>query len=127
MREGLFSRFSKWAARATGSEWVFAAACAAVVAWLLLGPVFGFSDTWQLTINTLTTIVTFLMVFVIQNTQTRDIEALHIKVDELVRAVPQAANGVIGLEDLPEPELHRILQQYEAIARKARRELERRR
>jgi low affinity Fe/Cu permease len=124
---GPFSRFAKWAARASGSEAAFAAACVAVLAWLALGPAFRFSDTWQLTINTLTTVVTFLMVFVIQNTQTRDIEALHIKVDELVRALPEAANSVIGLEDLPEPELHRILQRYEAIARKARKELERRR
>ncbi|HUR64068.1 MAG TPA: low affinity iron permease family protein, partial [Candidatus Thermoplasmatota archaeon] len=84
------------------------------------------SDTWQLTINTGTTIVTFLMVFVIQNTQLRDTEALHIKVDELLRAIPEAANSVIGMEDLPEGELHLALRRYDALAKKARSELRKR-
>jgi low affinity Fe/Cu permease len=90
------------------------------------GAVFRFSDTWQLTINTGTTIVTFLMVFVIQNTQLRDTEALHIKVDELLRAIPEAANSVIGMEDLPEEELQVALRRYDALAKKARSELRKR-
>jgi low affinity Fe/Cu permease len=126
-RAGPFSRFTKRAARGSGHEAVFVAACLMVAAWLALGPLFRFSDTWQLTINTVTTVVTFLMVFIIQNTQTRDIEALHIKVDELVRAIPEAANTVIGMEDLPEQELHGALLRYEALAEQARDELERRR
>jgi low affinity Fe/Cu permease len=105
---------------------VFVLATLLVLAWLLLGPVFRFSDTWQLTINTSTTIVTFLMVFIIQNTQARDTEALQIKVDELLRALPEAANSLMDLEELPEEELHRMLQGYEALARQARERLEQR-
>ncbi|MEA3203272.1 MAG: hypothetical protein QOI63_947 [Thermoplasmata archaeon] len=125
-RAGPFSRFTKWAARATGHQATFLLALATIVAWAVLGPAFHYSDTWQLTINTGTTIVTFLMVFVIQNTQTRDIEALHIKVDELLRAIPEAANALLDLEELPEEELHRLLRRYEGMARDARGELERR-
>ena len=121
-----FSRFSKWTARATGHQATFIAALLIILAWAVAGPIFRFSDTWQLTINTGTTIVTFLMVFIIQNTQTRDTEALHIKVDELLRALPKAKNALMGLEELSEDELHRMLKGYEAMAGKARQALKRR-
>jgi len=120
-----FSRFTKWAARVTGHQAAFVGAVLAIAAWAVAGPLFRFSDTWQLTINTATTIITFLMVFVIQNTQTRDTEALHIKVDELLRALPEAENALMGLEDLDEEELHRMLTGYEAMAAKARGALDR--
>jgi low affinity Fe/Cu permease len=126
-REARFSRFTKWAARTAGHQAAFLLALALIAAWAVAGPLFHYSDTWQLTVNTATTIVTFLMVFVIQNTQMRDTEALHIKVDELLRAVPEAANALLDLEDLPEEELHRLLRRYEAMARHARGELGRRR
>ena len=95
-----FSAFAKKTARASGNPIVFALAAGVVVLWLITGPLFGFSDTWQLIINTGTTIVTFLMVFLIQNTQNRDSEAMHIKLDELIRAVEGAHNALLNLEDL---------------------------
>jgi len=94
-----------------------------VVLWLITGPLFGFSDTWQLIINTGTTIVTFLMVFLIQNTQNRDSEAMHIKLDELIRAVEDAHNNLLNLEDLGEKELDRIRADYIKLAEAARQTL----
>jgi low affinity Fe/Cu permease len=126
-RHVAFSRFAKWAARVAGHQATFVAAVALVLAWAVTGPLFRYSDTWQLTINTVTTVATFLMVFVIQNTQTRDTEAIHIKLDELLRANPEAANALMGLEERPEEELHGLLARYEQMAREARGELERRR
>jgi low affinity Fe/Cu permease len=102
-------------------------ALAALVLWALSGPVFGFSDTWQLIINTGTTIVTFLMVFLIQNTQNRDSEAVHVKLDELIRSHESAHNALLDLEDLEEAELDQIRSQYEELAVQARAELHRRR
>ena len=102
-------------------------ALAALVLWALSGPVFGFSDTWQLIINTGTTIVTFLMVFLIQNTQNRDSEAVHVKLDELIRSHESAHNALLDLEDLEEAELDQIRSQYEELAAQARGELHRRR
>ena len=98
---------------------VFALAGAVIVVWLITGPFFGFSDTWQLIINTGTTIVTFLMVFLIQNTQNRDSEAMHIKLDELIRAIDGAHNALLNLENLGERELDRIRADYIRLAEEA--------
>ena len=100
-----FSRFAHWAARQAGKAWTFIAALALLVVWAVTGPVFGWSDTWQLIINTGTTIVTFLMVFLIQNTQNRDTEALHLKLDELIHATKGARDSAMELEDKSEEEL----------------------
>jgi low affinity Fe/Cu permease len=99
---------------------MFAVAVALIVVWLVSGPIFGFSDTWQLIINTSTTIVTFLMVFLIQNTQNRDAEAIHLKLDELIRAMKGAHNALLDLEELEEEDLDRIREQYEKLAERAR-------
>ena len=94
-----------------------------ILVWLLAGPVFAFSSTWQLVINTATTIITFLMVFVIQNTQNRDGEALQIKLDEVIRAVDGAHNALLDLEELSEPELAKFRERYVEMAREARDEI----
>jgi low affinity Fe/Cu permease len=121
-RTSAFSRFANWTARAVGHPIAFALAAGVVVAWLVTGPIFGFSDTWQLVINTGTTIVTFLMVFLIQNTQNRDGAALQIKLDEIIRSVEGAHNALLDLEELPEDQLERFRAQYEQLAREAREE-----
>jgi low affinity Fe/Cu permease len=115
-----FSRFSKWTAHATGRPITFAAAVALIVVWALTGPLFGFSDTWQLVINTTTTIVTFLMVFLIQSTQNRDSEAMQVKLDEIIRTIGHAKNELLDLEELEEKDLDEIKRSYEALAEKAR-------
>lgn len=122
-----FTRFAKWTARATGQPVAFAIATGALVGWALSGPFFGFSDTWQLVINTGTTIVTFLMVFLIQNTQNRDSEALQVKLDELIRANKGAHNALLDLEELEEEELDKIRDKYEKLANDARTHLKRKR
>jgi low affinity Fe/Cu permease len=122
----LFTRFAKKTARISGQPVAFATAIIALILWAVSGPLFGFSDTWQLIINTGTTIVTFLMVFLIQNTQNRDSEALHVKIDELIRANARADNALLDLEDLEEQDLDRIRADYEKLAEKARNELHRR-
>ena len=104
-----------------GSKWAFAAAACVIVLWGALGPVFHYSDTWQLVINTGTTIVTFLMVFLIQSTQNRDAEAVHIKLDELLRISPGAHNVLMDLEELEEAELGRLRAIYCRLADEARR------
>ena len=121
-----FTKFAKAASRQTGRPLAFAAAAGSIVLWLALGPVYGFSDTWQLAINTATTIVTFLMVFLIQSTQNRDSEALQVKLDELIRATPHANAALLDLEELDEDELDRIRAEYEELAERARREQGRR-
>lgn len=118
-----FTRFSKRISQAVGNPMAFAAALAVVAAWGITGPLAGWSDTWQLVINTGTTIVTFLMVFLIQNTQNRDTAAMQVKLDELIRAMEGAHNALLDLEELDEKELESIRRQYEALARKAREEL----
>lgn len=123
----LFTRFAKATARAAGRPGAFALAGGALLVWAASGPLFGFSDTWQLVINTGTTIVTFLMVFLIQNTQNRDSEALQVKLDELIRATRGAHNALLDLEELEEEELDRIRADYERLAQKARGEISRRR
>jgi len=115
-----FTRFSKWTARVTGRPPAFATALAIVAVWLLTGPAFGFSDTWQLVINTGTTIVTFLMVFLIQCTQNRDAEAVQVKLDELIRATQGTHNVLLDLEELEDEELDRIHMNYELLAARAR-------
>ncbi len=115
-----FSRFANRTASAAGHPAVFAGACAIIVGWALTGPAFGFSDTWQLVINTGTTIVTFLMVFLIQNTQNRDSKAMQLKLDELIRATEGAHNALLDLEELTEKDLEKIRRKYEELAKKAR-------
>jgi low affinity Fe/Cu permease len=115
-----FTRFAKATAHATGQPATFALAAGVILVWGITGPLFGFSDTWQLVINTGTTIVTFLMVFLIQNTQNRDSKALQIKLDELIRAQRGAHNALLDLEELEEAELDRIRDTYVLLARKAR-------
>jgi low affinity Fe/Cu permease len=118
-----FSRFAKWTAHATGHPIAFVIAAATIAVWLITGPLFGFSDTWQLVINTGTTIVTFLMVFLIQNTQNRDSAAVHLKLDELIRTVAGAHNALLDLEELTENDLELLRLRYESLGRTARAEL----
>lgn len=118
-----YSQLAKSAARYCGQPRVFALAVAVIVIWIITGPLFGFSDTWQLVINTGTTIITFLMVFLIQNTQNRDTEAIQIKLDELIRATKGAHNALLDLEELEGESLDAFRARYQALARAARAEL----
>jgi low affinity Fe/Cu permease len=116
----MFTRFTKSAAHAAGRPPAFFVALAIVAIWAMTGPYFNYSNTWQLFINTGTTIVTFLMVFLIQSTQGRDTEAMHLKLDELIRAIEGAHNALLDLEELDEKDLNRIRSDYLEIAKKAR-------
>jgi len=118
-----FVRFAKSMSRLTGRPIAFILALAVVAVWAVTGPLFAFSDTWQLVINTSTTIVTFLMVFLIQNTQNRDTEAMQIKLDELLRATEGAHVALLDLEELEENELDAIRSKYESLAARAREQL----
>ena len=118
-----FGRLARLTAHAMGQPAAFGTALAIIILWAISGPIFGFSDTWQLIINTGTTIITFLMVFIIQNTQNRDAEAMHIKLDELIRAMDQAQNALLNLEELEEEDLERIRADYLRLAEHARIEL----
>ncbi|HEY2250002.1 MAG TPA: low affinity iron permease family protein [Planctomycetaceae bacterium] len=113
----MFSILARTAARLTGHPGAFLCAVWIVLIWGLSGPMFGFSDTWQLVINTGTTIVTFLMVFLIQNSQNRDTVAIHLKLDELIRSIKEARNSAINLEDLEEADLKGLLAQYRELAK----------
>ncbi len=115
-----FKSFAKWSAHTMGHPEMFITAVSIIIIWAITGPVFGFSDAWQLVINTGTTIVTFLMVFLIQNTQNRDTSAIQIKLDELIRAVDGAHNALLDLEELDDKELERIKANYERLAALAR-------
>ena len=115
-----FTRLTKATAHASGQPATFIAAVSVIVVWAALGPMFGFSDTWQLVINTGTTIVTFAMVFLIQSTQNRDSEAMQVKLDEIIRSIHGAKNELLDLEELEERDLLRIRKTYEDLARKAR-------
>lgn len=115
----LFRRFSSHASRLTGTAPAFLLAFLVVLVWALTGPIFRFSDTWQLVINTSTTIVTFLMVFLIQNTQNRDSAAFHAKLDELVIAVKGAHNELVNAEELSDEELRKLHDHYQGLAKKA--------
>ena len=110
----LASLISQWA----GSPWAFITAIVILLIWILTGPIFNYSDTWQLVINTGTTIVTFLMVFLIQSTQNRDAKAIHLKLDELIRAVHNARNGLIDVENVSEEELEEIQEEFHEILKK---------
>ena len=123
-RSSWFTRFANRASHATGRPMTFVLALAIVIVWGVTGPIFGFSDTWQLIINTGTTIVTFLMVFLIQNTQNRDSEAMHVKMDELIRALSGAHNALLDLEELDEKTLDTIRARYRKLAAKAREDIE---
>jgi low affinity Fe/Cu permease len=118
-----FTRAAKLASRASGRPMTFMMAVAIIIIWGITGPIFQFSDTWQLVINTGTTIITFLMVFLIQNTQNRDTEAIQIKLDELIRAVENAHNALLDLEELDDDELDTIRKDYLDLAEIARNEL----
>jgi len=118
-----YSRFAKSASHFCGRPRVFTLAVAVIAVWLVTGPLFHFSDTWQLVINTGTTIITFLMVFLIQNTQNRDTEAIQVKLDELIRATRGAHNALLDLEELEEENLDAFRARYQALAAAARAEL----
>lgn len=114
-----FRTFARRSSDFLGSPWAFAGAIVIVVVWAVLGPVYGYSDTWQLVINTGTTIVTFLMVFLMQNTQNRDSKAIQLKLDELLRGVKGARTGLVRLEGLTEAELAALEQEFDALKRPA--------
>jgi low affinity Fe/Cu permease len=118
-----FTRFAKAVSRLVGRPAAFAAALLVVLTWLITGPLFRYSDSWQLVINTGTTIVTFLMVFLIQNTQNRDSAAVQLKLDELIRAVAGAHNALLDLEELAEGDVERLRGRYQEMARRARADL----
>jgi low affinity Fe/Cu permease len=110
-----FRKFAAAISNATGTPWAFAIAALIIIVWGVTGPLFGYSDTWQLVINTGTTIVTFLMVFLIQNTQNRDAKAIHLKLDELLRGVAGARTGLVDLEDLSDDELDQLQKEFERL------------
>ncbi|OLB00856.1 MAG: hypothetical protein AUH08_07620 [Verrucomicrobia bacterium 13_2_20CM_54_12] len=114
-----FRVFARRSSMMLGSAWAFAAAVLAILVWILTGPTFHFSDTWQLIINTTTTIITFLMVFLIQNTQNRDAKAVHLKLDEMIRALKGARNQLVDLEDLSDEELKKLEEQFQRLRKKA--------
>jgi low affinity Fe/Cu permease len=114
-----FRCFAQRAAVLLGSAWAFCGAVLVIVVWLVTGPTFHFSDTWQLIINTATTVVTFLMVFLIQNTQNRDAKAMHLKLDELIRAVKGARNQLVDLENLSDDDLKKLEQQFQGLRQQA--------
>ena len=120
-----FSRLARRIAVLSGRPATFLVALLAILMWALTGPFFAFNNTWQLIINTTTTIITFLMVFIIQNTQTRDTEAMQLKLDELIRATQGAHNAILDLEDLEDEQLQRYRRRYEALAARAREKLKR--
>jgi low affinity Fe/Cu permease len=120
-KQSWFTHFAKRTATLAGRPATFAGAVILILLWAVLGPLFGFSDTWQLVINTGTTIITFLMVFLIQNTQNRDSEAIHIKLDELVHVLEKANNALLDLEELDDKALEKIRERYLALAAQARR------
>jgi low affinity Fe/Cu permease len=111
----LFHRIAQKASNAVGSAWAFTTAVVIIIAWAASGPVFGFSDTWQLVINTGTTIITFLMVFLIQNTQNRDAKVIHLKLDELIRVNRSARNHLVDLEELSDAELEKLDKEFQRI------------
>jgi low affinity Fe/Cu permease len=115
MKGNFFHKLASKASHAVGTPYAFLASTVLIVGWLLSGPVFGYSDTWQLIINTTTTIVTFLMVFLIQNTQNRDSLAIHLKLDELIRATKGARNSMIDLSKLSDDQLHQLELQFEHL------------
>jgi low affinity Fe/Cu permease len=114
----IFHKIAHKASETVGSAWAFALALALVLFWIMTGPLFDYSNTWQLFINTLTTIATFLLVFLIQNTQNRDAKAIHLKLDELIRALRSAKDSYIDLEDMEDSELEKLQKEFEDIRKK---------
>ena len=119
-----FTHFAKWTARMSGHPMAFVLAMAVIIVWAITGPIFKFNDTWQLVINTGTTIVTFLMVFLIQNTQNRDTGAIQTKLDELIRSIEGAHNALLDLEELDDAEIEHIRHDYRKLAEQARKSIE---
>ena len=114
-----FRVFARRSSVMLGSAWAFGGAVLVILVWLVTGPTFHFSDTWQLIINTATTVVTFLMVFLIQNTQNRDAKAVHLKLDELIRSIKEARNELVDLEDLSDEELKKLEKQFQRTRQRA--------
>ena len=110
-----FRKFANKTSELTGSPWAFITAVLIIVGWAVSGPLLGFSDSWQLYINTFTTLITFLMVFLIQNTQNRDAKAIHLKLDELLRAVKGARTGLVDLENLSDEDLKKLQEQFQHL------------
>src|SRR6266480_2486886 len=117
-----FRVFARHSSIALGSAWAFAGAVLVILVWVLTGPTFHFSDTWQLIINTATTVITFLMVFLIQNTQNRDAKAVHLKLDEMIRALKGARNQLVDLENLSDEDLKKLEKQFQHLRQKAERD-----
>ena len=111
----LFHKLAHAASEAAGSVWAFTLAAGVILVWAVTGPLFGFSDTWQLVINTGTTVLTFLMVFLIQNTQNREAKAIHLKLDELILSIKGARNTMMNLDDLPDEELARLHREFQRL------------
>src|SRR6187431_2542313 len=122
-KKNLFERFANWATNATGSSTAFVLAIGIIIVWLITGPIFKYSDTWQLVINTSTTIVTFLMVFLIQRTQNKDAQAIHLKLNEIVAALEGASNRLIDVEDLTEGEIKTLHKHYQTLVAMAKKDL----
>jgi low affinity Fe/Cu permease len=118
LNEG-FRKFSVWAANGLGSPWMFVANVLLILVWLGAGPLANFSDTWQLVVNTATTVFTYLAVFLIQNTQNRDARAMHLKLDELISSIAGARNRLVDLENLSDDELDKIRNQFQRLKRAA--------
>ena len=118
----IFRRFALRVSQVMGSPWAFTLAVILIVVWAISGPIFDFSDTWQLVINTATTIVTFLMVFLIQNTQNRDTRAIHLKLDELIASVEQARNSMLAVEDLPDETIDELKKEFGELLEEDRRQ-----
>jgi len=121
-RAQILERFARRVTEWSGTSLAFALAASVIVVWMLTGPLFGFSDTWQLVINTGTTIVTFLMVFLIQRSQNKDAQAIHLKLNEIVAAIDGASNRLINIEDLSEEEVHTLHRHYQTLAHIAKRD-----
>lgn len=111
----IFRKLAHKASEATGTAWAFVLAASVILVWALTGPLFGFSDTWQLVINTSTTVLTFLMVFLIQNTQNREAKAIHLKLDELILSIQGARNTMMNVDDLPDEELARLHREFQRL------------
>lgn len=118
----LFRRFALKVSQIMGTPWTFVLAALVILVWAISGPFFGFSDTWQLVINTSTTIITFLMVFLIQNTQNRDSRAIHLKLDEIISSLEQARNSMLVVEDLPDEKIEQLKQEFNALQKEDQRQ-----
>ncbi len=113
--DSIFRRFSQKTSQVLGSSWAFLVAVALILVWLITGPLFHFSNTWQLLINTSTTVITFLMVFLIQNTQNRDAKAMHLKLDELIYGIKKARNSLVDVEDASDEELEKLRHEFQKL------------